>query len=132
MTINRNGGDGDELIRLLRARLVAAEARDRNFDQMPAQALMQFPHRYQKVILGLEGAGLLSTTAINYADDELRRVDFAWPDKLIGLRVKPEATLCELGWLILSIDPCSSNFKEQLERVALVVKLADSDSGLVQ
>lgn len=132
MTSNRNEGDGDEFIRLLRARLVASEARDRNFEQMPAQALMQFPHHYQRVILGLEGTGLLSMTAINYADDQLRRVDFAWPDKLIGLRVKPEAALCELGWLILSIDPYSSNFEEQLERVASVVKLADTDRGPVQ
>ena len=129
MRIDRNES---ESVRLLRSRLEALAATDRNVEQMPAQALMQFPHHYQRVILGLEGAGLLSTTAINYVDDELRRVDFAWPDRLIGLRVKPEAALCELGWLILSIDPYSSNFKEQLERVALVVKLADTDRGPVQ
>ena len=129
MRIDRNES---ESVRLLRARLEALAATDRNVEQMPAQALMQFPHHYQMVILGLEGAVLLSTTAINYVDDELRRVDFAWPDRLIGLRVKPEAALCELGWLILSIDPYSSNFKEQLERVALVVKLADTDRGPVK
>ena len=129
MRIDRNES---ESVRLLRDRLEALAATDRNVEQMPAQAMMQFPHHYQRVILGLEGAGLLSTTAINYVDDELRRVDFAWPDRLIGLRVKPEAALCELGLLILSIDPYSSNFKEQLERVALVVKLADTDRGPVQ
>ena len=66
MRIDRNES---ESVRLLRARLEALAATDRNVEQMPAQALMQFPHHYQRVILGLEGAGLLSTTAINYVDD---------------------------------------------------------------
>ena len=144
MRIDRNES---ESVRQLRARLEALAARDRHVERMAAKAVLNhFPHHYQRVILGLERAGLLLTTEIDYVDCERRRVEFAWPEKMVGLRVAPwplgagcgrtipdfvysDAALRDLGWLILSIDPSSSNFEEQLDRVVSVVKRVGAYRG---
>ena len=102
------------------------------------RALEQLPDHYLMVICFLHGAGLLSETVIDYVDSDMRRIDFAWPKKLVGLRATPwpianghstipdsvynDIALRDAGWLMLSVDPYSSSLKAQVHRVVDLVK----------
>ena len=138
--------DTDSSVASLRARLEAhgagggKAAKNRDAQQSAAErALQHFPHHYRRVMWGLEEPGLLAKCRIDYVDSELRRLDFAWPEKKIGLRVTPwpraagssrdipdfvynDAALRERQWFIFYIDPYSPTFKDQLERVIAAVK----------
>lgn len=130
----------------LRARLEAhgaggaKAAKNRNPQQSASEkALQHFPHHYRRVMWGLEESGLLAKCRIDYVDSELRRLDFAWPEKSIGLRATPwpragasnrdipdfvysDAVLRERNWLVFYIDPYSPTFQDQLDRVISAVK----------
>ena len=127
----------------LRARLAASGAgavREPDAGQSPAGKVLMnyFPYHYRRVMSGLNQAGLLNKVRIDYVERDMRRIDFAWVEKKIGLRVSswPEiisnheipdfiyndAALRESGWLMLSINPHSPNFDDQLGRVVSVVK----------
>jgi hypothetical protein len=161
MTTKRNDGDptpisslrahleargSDSSVASLRARLEAPgaggvkAAKNRDVQQSAAEkALQHFPHHYRRVMWGLEERGLLAKCRIDYVDSELRRLDFAWPEKRIGLRATPwpraagnnrdipdfvynDAALRERNWFIFYIDPYCPTFKDQLDRVISVVK----------
>jgi hypothetical protein len=151
MTTNPNQNAHDP-VSVLRARLEAvrvnageaAESRESITDDMSANiALSQLPDHYLRVMRMLQGTGVLSKAHINYVDD-LRRIDFAWAEKRIGLRIDPwllstrgnrmpdfvynDAALRERGWLIFSVDPYSPTAKDQLNRVASVVKRVGAPS----
>lgn len=144
MTINHNKNDRKSA-NALRARLEAAPAQDtaerngRVADCVVAKvALNQLPHHHQRVMWVLQEVGLLAKAEIDYVDRDMRRVDFAWVEKKIGLRITScprsapdrripdfvytDAALRELGWLIFSVDPYSPTVKAQIDRVASVIK----------
>lgn len=143
MTTNRNKNDQEKVVSL-RERLEAAgkgssASRKLKTDEMLGKvALARLPHHYRRVMSVLHEAGVLLNARIDYVDREMRCIDFAWPQKLIGLRVIPwplrggnqkvpdfvfnDAAMREQNWLILSVDPYSPNFEEQVDRVVSVVK----------
>lgn len=106
------------------------------------RALAQLPDHYGMVICFLQHAGLLAETVIDYVDRDMRRIDFAWPRKLVGLRATPcpmgtgtslipdsmysDIALRDAGWLMLTVDPYSPSLKAQVTRVADLVKAIDS------
>ena len=127
----------------LRARLAASSAgvvKEPDAGQSPVGKVLMnyFPYHYRRVMSGLHKAGLLDKVRIDYVERDMRRIDFAWVEKKIGLRVSswPEiisnheipdfiysdSALRESGWLMLSINPHSPNFDDQLGRVVSVVK----------
>jgi len=130
--------DGYTDVVALRARLAAMGESDA--EQSPAGKLLMnhFPHRYRRVMSGLRKAGLLGKARIDYVECDMRRIDFAWVEKKIGLRLSSwpgiignheipdfiynDAALRERGWLMLSINPRSQHFDDQLARVVSVVK----------
>lgn len=142
-----------EAIALLRERLVArrhvattAVESERSASKAALKSLLaNFPSAYRDVICRLEEIGLLAKTAIGYEASEMRRIDFAWPEKRIGMRITSwpsscgdshipdfvfnDAVLRECGWLILSVDPRSHNFNDQLDRVFSVVKRVGATKG---
>jgi hypothetical protein len=139
-------GSGHSSTSSLRARLEAHSvselktARNRDADQTaPEKALLHFPHHYRRVMWGLEEARLLAKCRIEYVDSDMRRIDFAWPEKKVGLRVTswpraagghrdiPDfiynvAALRERNWLIFYVDPYSPAFTDQLDRVISAIK----------
>lgn len=91
-----------------------------------------------RVALKLHQSGLLGKASIDHREYRKCRIDFAWPEKRVGLRVStwprcrtqgsviPEfvyadAFLREQGWLIFQVDPASKTFDEQLDRAALQI-----------
>jgi hypothetical protein len=91
------------------------------------------PGSHPRVALRLHRCGLLEKASRDHREYGNCRIDFAWPNKRVGLRVStwprsrtlgsvvPEfvytdAFLREHGWLIFPIDPASNTFDEQLSR----------------
>jgi hypothetical protein len=92
-----------------------------------------------RVALKLHKCGLLEKASTDHREYGNCRIDFAWPNKRVGLRVStwpgsrtcgsvvPEfvytdAFLREHGWLIFQVDPASNTFDEQLSRAISVIK----------
>lgn len=145
-----NQGPYGEPTNLLRARLEAtardtAERNGRVADCVVAKvALNELPHHYQRVMRVLQDVGLLAKAEIDYVDPNMRRIDFAWVEKQIGLRMTPcprsapnrripdfvytDAALREVGWLMFSVDPYSPTVKAQIDRVASVIKRVGAPS----
>jgi len=96
------------------------------------------PGSNPRVALKLHQSGLLEKASIDHREYRNCRIDFAWPEKRVGLRVTtwprrrtqgsviPEfvyadAFIREQGWLIFQVDPASKTFDEQLDRAALQI-----------
>lgn len=149
MTTNHNRNDRKSAD-ALRVRLEAtaqdtAERNGRVADCVVAKvALNQLPHHYQRVVRVLQEVGVLAKAEIDYVDPNMRRIDFAWVEKQIGLRMTPcprsapnrripdfvytDAALREVGWLMFSVDPYSPTVKAQIDRVASVIKRVGAPS----
>jgi hypothetical protein len=98
------------------------------------------PH--PRVSLRLHQSGLLGKASVGHREYRNCDIDFAWPEKRVGLRVTswprprsaeryrgviPEfvyadAFLREQGWLIFQVDPASNTFDEQLDRAIVQIK----------
>jgi hypothetical protein len=96
------------------------------------------PGSNPRVALKLHQSGLLGKASIDHREYRKCRIDFAWPEKRVGLRVTtwprcrtqgsviPEfvyadAFLRGQGWLIFQVDPASKTFDEQLDRAAFQI-----------
>ncbi len=96
------------------------------------------PGSNPRVALKLHQSGL-EKASIDHREYRKCRIEFAWPEKRVGLRVTtwprdrahgsviPEfvytdAFLRERGWLIFPVDAASNTFDEQLDRAMSVIK----------
>ncbi len=101
------------------------------------------PGSNPRVALKLHQSGL-EKASIDHREYRKCGIDFAWPEKRVGLRVTtwprrrtqgraipefviPEfvfadAFLREQGWLIFQVDPASNTFDEQLDRATVQIK----------
>ena len=97
------------------------------------------PGSNPRVAWRLHKSGLLEKASIDHREYRKCRIDFAWPEKRVGLRVTtwprcrtqgsviPEfvytdAFLRERGRLIFPVDPASNTFDEQLDRATVQIK----------
>jgi hypothetical protein len=102
------------------------------------------PGSSPRVALKLHQSGLLEKASIDH-----RLMDFAWPEKRVGLRVTTwprsrtedsvvpkfvyaDAYLRGQGWLIFQVDPASRTLDEQLDRVITQIKRIGRYPGRTQ